>query len=157
MWEYVDPDRDFRSEDGKAFQLPRDAQGPTYFRYTRPDEGEGALGLALFLDYGMTILGRQLPFARLVVLTENGPALLSMGVPELNQFAGNLLDEVDRRRKLDVTIAPETPSADLVPHRLPMTVPIEQLSRLVGAMLDAADSLEIYSRTRVMRSRNPDT
>lgn len=157
MWDEFDTEKDVRSDDAKAFQLPVTAQGPTYFRYMRPDEAEGALGLALFLDYGMAMHGRERPFARLAVLTESGPALLPMGAADLNQLAGNLLDEIDRRRKLSVTITHEAPSTTLTPHRLPVALPIEQLERLVGAMLDASDSLENYSRTRLMRPRNPDS
>lgn len=111
------------------------------------------------LDYGITRLGTERPFAYLAVLTSSGPARLTMDAAELIELAGTLLDEVDRRRKLDVTLTPEgpAPSVDLVPHRLPITLPVVELDRLVRALFDGADSLDIDGRTRLMRPRNPDT
>lgn len=166
MWDDFVRNGDYRSEDGKAFDLPVTAQGPTYFRYTSPAVGEGAFRVALILDFGINHYGVGPPFARLAALTKNGPTLLSMGADELIQLAGVLLDEVDRRRKLDVTITAGAPASgtdlmrqtvDLVPHRLPITLPVDQLDRLVHALFEASDSLEIYGRTRSMRPRNPDT
>lgn len=77
----------------------------------------------------------------------------------LSKLAGTMLNEVDRRRKLDVTLTPDraAPSGELVPHRLPINLPVDELDRLVRALFDGADSLEIYRRTRRMKSRNPDT
>lgn len=159
MWDDFNEERDYRSEDAKAFDLPVAAQGPTYFRYTSPAEGEGALRVALFLDYGITRLGTERHFAYLAVLTNSGPARLAMDAAELVELAGTLLDEADRRRKLDVTFTPDrpAPAADLVPHRLPISFPVGELDRLVRALFDAADSLGIYGRTRLMKPRNPDT
>lgn len=152
---YQEPD--FRSQDAIVFRLPRSAQGPTYFRYSGVADNGTTHGVALFLDYGINIYGVDRAFARLAVVVEGQAELVSMGGKDMNQLAGTLLDEADRRRKLDVTIAPEAPAADLVPHRMPITMPVEQLERLVGALLDGADALQDYRRTRVMRSRNPDS
>lgn len=159
MWDDFGEERDYRSADAKAFDLPLTAQGPTYFRYTSSLAGEGACRVALFLDYGMSLHGRERPYARLAVVTATGPASLTMGATDLVELAGAFMDEVDRRRKLHVTIIPDGPSpaADLVPHRLPISLPVDELDRLVRALFEAADSLDIYGRTRLMRPRNPDT
>jgi hypothetical protein len=159
MWDDLGPDRDHRSDDAKAFDLPLNAQGPTYFRCTSPEEGKGACRVALFLDYGINHHGIERPFALLSVLTKAGPASLRFGATGLVDVAGTLLDEIDRRRKLDVTIMSDgpAPSFDLVQHRLPISLPVDELDRLVRALFDAADSLEIYGRTQRMRPRNPDT
>lgn len=151
-----DQEPDLRSQDAIAFQLPRSAQGPTYFRYSGVADNGTTHGVALFLDYGINIYGVDRAFARLAVVVEGRSELVSMGSEGMNQLAGNLLDEVDRRRKLGVTIDAEAPAMDLVPYRIPITMPVEQLERLVGALLDGADALEIYRRTQIMRSRNPD-
>jgi len=152
---YQEPD--FRSQDAIVFHLPRSAQGPTYFRYSGMADNGTTHGVALFLDYGINICGVDPAFARIAIVVEGRSEMVSMGGEDLNQLAGTLLDEADRRRKLDVTIEPGAPAAAVVPYRMPITMPVEQLERLVGALLDGADALEIYRRTGLMRPRNPDS
>jgi len=165
MWDDFEQDRDGRSDDAKAFDLPLSAQGPTYFRYTGESADGGTFGIALILDCGLGRWNVGQPFARLAASTRNSPTYLSMGTNELIELASVLLDEVDRRRKLDVTLTATAPApgddsefqaTDLAPHQLPFTLPVDQIDRLARALVDAADSLEIYSRTKIMRTRNPD-
>lgn len=156
MWDEFDTPGDYRSDDAKLLQLPKSAQGPTYFRWaSAPDEATSVV-VALFVDHGSNWSARS-PFARLAVLVDGVPTAQSMDAAELELFAGSLLDEIDRRKNLDVTVTPDASEAAVVPHRLATTIPTDQLSRLVTALLDAADSLEIYRRSGVMRPRNPDT
>lgn len=156
MWDEFNRVHDHRSDDAKLFQLPVSAQGPTYFRWSTTDSAAAPVGVALFLDYGLGGWGAAKPFARLAVLVDNKSALQSMDGAELEQFASALLDEIDRREKLDVTLSPDDAGAALVPHRIVTSMPVDQLRRLVSALFDAADSLEICGRTGVLRSRNPD-
>ena len=156
MWDDFHWRDDYRSDDARIFQLPVKAQGPTYFRWSSTGSASARVGVALFLDYGVGGLGKAEPFARLAVLVDDKPSLQSMNRGELEQFAAALFDEIDRREKLDVTLPSDAPAAALAPHRIVACVPIDQLRRLVTALFDAADSLEICGRTGVMRPRNPD-
>lgn len=156
MWDECDTQRDHRSDDARLFQLPISAQGPTYFRWSSAGPTSAPLGIALFLDYGIGGWGTEKPFARLAVLVDDKPSLQSMDRAELEQFAGALFDEIDRREKLGVTLSSDVPGAAVVPHRILSSVPVDQLRRLVTALFDAVDSLDICGRTGVMRPRNPD-
>lgn len=156
MWDEFDRQDDHRSDDARIFQLPVKAQGPTYFRWSSTGSASAPVGIALFLDYGLGGLGKAEPFARLAVLVDDKPSLQSMDKGELEQFAAALFDEIDRREKLDVTLPSDAPATALASHRVMACVPVDQLRRLVTALFDAADSLEICGRTGVIRPRNPD-
>jgi hypothetical protein len=156
MWDEQDTLLDHRSDDARLFQLPVVAQGPTYFRWSCTEPTSDPLKIALFLDYGMGKWGAGEPFARLAVLVDDKPSSQSMSRAELEQFASALFDEIDRREKLGVTLPSGAPDTALVPHRFISSVPIDQLRRLVTALFDAADSLDICGRTGIMRARNPD-
>lgn len=157
MWDEFNAPRDFRSDDAKLLQLPQSAQGPTYFRWASAPSEPTSVVVALFLDYGSSWSGTRAAFARLAVLVDGVPSAQSMDASELELFASSLLDEIDRRKHLDVTVTPGAIETAVVPLRLATAIPTDQLSRLVTALFEAADSLEIYSRTGNMRARNPDT
>lgn len=142
--DWIDADsNDHRSDDAKLFDLPLSFQGPTYFRFDAVSDDSQPYGVALFLTYGTDF---RTPSACLAITNGKTAEKIWLSDEQLQNYPGILLDVADAKSKEHLTITDEHSSNDLIRLRAFKAMPPDQLKRLVGALLDASDAIQIYRR-----------
>jgi len=151
MWNEFDTStnmHDLRTREAVHFGLPESFSGPCYFLFESAENDQRQVGLAVFLDSGFDRYGvsRQPPFGRIAFRSGGVPYHTPMSVDQMTAWAGVLLDLADEREKSHLTIDPIGASTDVQSENFVLSIPHEQMKRLVGALLDGADALDNYPR-----------